>query len=445
MWQEGRCDRKEELSVKDFRYRLSVHDCRAIKSAEIDLAEITVLTGVNASGKSTIARMLRDLVEMSAEYERLLAVQTWKARMSLWAYAVGARWRLSEIESCLARGETSLQDAVSALEKILRDALRCDSQRQPASRLAMRIRRLFNLSEDKGDVMEFFSEVADKALEKFRQRRATRTYAVYKDLMKANPLFEGKVSLNEGERTVFSNDRGSDTLEEISFIKRAIYVESPFKSVPGRATSAELDMGDAYTRIGGVAMSASGHGLGELAKVLEGSVDFESDMGEADEEVARALFGRSGRWVYRRRDGGAFDLDECATGIRSLSILDILHSKGWLDAETLLVIDEPEAHLHPQWIVEYARILLLLSRRLRVRIFVTSHSPDMVNALHTIGTSMGMGDDIGFYLAERDDAEPYRFNYRALGNRVGDIFKAYNVSFARIDDYASCAEKDRKP
>ena len=29
--------------MKGFRYHLSVQDCRAIKSAEIDLAEITVL------------------------------------------------------------------------------------------------------------------------------------------------------------------------------------------------------------------------------------------------------------------------------------------------------------------------------------------------------------------------------------------------------------------
>ena len=81
-------------------------------------------------------------------------------------------------------------------------------------------------------------------------------------------------------------------------------------------------------------------------------------------------------------------------------------------------------------------MLLLLSKRLRVRIVITSHSPDMVNAIHTIGLALGMGEDIGFYLAEKDAEDSFVFNYRGLGNKVGDIFKAYNVSFDRIDAYA---------
>ena len=47
-----------------------------------------------------------------------------------------------------------------------------------------------------------------------------------------------------------------------------------------------------------------------------------------------------------------------------------------------------------------------------------------------------MGNKIGFYLAEEDEKERFKFVYRSLGNKVGDIFKTYNVSFDRIDDYA---------
>lgn len=47
------------------------------------MSEITAFAGVNASGKSTIARMFRDLVELSAEYERLLTVHMWNGRMDI--------------------------------------------------------------------------------------------------------------------------------------------------------------------------------------------------------------------------------------------------------------------------------------------------------------------------------------------------------------------------
>lgn len=429
--------------MKDFQYHLSVHDCRAIKSAEIDLSEITVLTGVNASGKSTLARMFRDLVELSSEYDRLLAVRTWNARMDMWRYAIRSVRSSSKnvkalmernIVRGLADGALSFPEAVEMLSLALRDAVQ---GAQGESIAIQRIRRILGLEEVKVDLLSIFQAEADSTLEKFHRRQNQRSYVAYQDLMRGNALNEGQVVLEEAGRTVFSNSTSRDTLDEITFIKRAIYIESPLKSIPLSVTATELNMGDEFTRIKENVAPASSARLSELNDILFGDVDFARDIDNDCPEELRAFLGRSdGHWLYHRRDGADFDLNECATGIKSLAILNILHDKGWLDAETLLIIDEPEAHLHPQWIVEYARILLLLSQRLRVRIVMTSHSPDMVNAIHTIGTSLGMGDKIGFYLAEEDAQEKFKFNYRSLGNKVGDIFKAYNVSFDRIDAYA---------
>lgn len=428
--------------MKDFRYHLSVHDCRAIRSAEIDLSEITVLTGINASGKSTIARMFRDLVELSSEYERLLAVRMWNGRMDMWRYAIrGVRSSSKSVRALLernivrglAKGALSFSEAVEMLSLALRDVMQDLSEESVA---VHRIRRILNLDKRNEGILSAFQTDAANTLEKFYRRKDRRSYVAYQDLMQGNALNEGRVTLEEAGRMVFSNDSSRDTLDEISSIKRAIYIESPLKSIPLSVTATELNMGDAFTRVKEDVASASFARLSELNDILSGDVDFTRDFDNDYPEDLRVFLGRDGHWLYHRRDGADFDLEECATGIKSLAILNILHSKGWLDAETLLIIDEPEAHLHPQWIVEYARILLLLTQRLKVRIVMTSHSPDMVNAIHTIGTSLGMGEDIGFYLAEEDADEKFKFNYRSLGNKVGDIFKAYNVSFDRIDAYA---------
>lgn len=428
--------------MNDVRYHLSVQDCRAIKSAEIDLSEITVLTGVNASGKSTIARMFRDLVELSAEYERLLAVRMWNGRMDLWRYAMrGVRVSSRSVKALLernvvrglAKGVLSFSEAVEMLSLALRDVVQ-DAYED--SMTIHRIRRILGLEKSKEDVLAIFQGEAANTLEKFQRRKNRRSYVAYQDLLEGNALKEGRVTLEEVGRMVFSNDSSRDTLDEISSIKRAVYIESPLKSIPLSVTTTELNMGDAFTRVKEDVAPASSFRLSELNEILSGSVDFARDLDSDYPEDLRVFLGRDGHWQYRRRDGADFDLEACATGIKSLAILNILHAKGWLDAETLLIIDEPEAHLHPQWIVEYARILLLLTQRLKVRIVMTSHSPDMVNAIHTIGTALGMGDDIGFYLAEEDAEEKFKFNYRSLGDTVGDIFKAYNVSFDRIDAYA---------
>lgn len=440
----------EKCEMKDFKYHLSVRDCRAIGAAEIDLAEITVLSGVNASGKSTIARMFRDLVELSAEYERLLAVRMWQGRMDMWRYVVTGSARLSTrvkvacryLTKNLADGTLAFPDAVALLEQALRDVLSSGETGRDESMFVQRARRLLDLDDGPLDLLAVFRQEADNLLQKFERRRKSRSYVAYRDLMDGNPLMEGRITLEEGGRVVFSNDSARDTLDEISFIKRAIYIESPLKSFPRAISLSALNMEDGFTRVKEDIVPGKLERLPELAEVLSGDFAYVKEYEEEEKEDVRALLGRSGRWFYQRKDGERFALDECATGIKSLSILSVLYSRGWLDAETLLIIDEPEAHLHPQWIVEYARILLLLSKRLRVRILVTSHSPDMVNALHTIGLALGMGQDIGFYLAEADEKEKYKFNYRPLKNKVGDIFKAYNVSFDRIDSYARSVGED---
>ena len=55
---------------------------------------------------------------------------------------------------------------------------------------------------------------------------------------------------------------------------------------------------------------------------------------------------------FTRADGKTFDLNEVATGIKAFSIIQLLLKNGHIDNRTLLIIDEPESHLHPQWIVE---------------------------------------------------------------------------------------------
>ncbi|MFQ2508212.1 AAA family ATPase [Aeromonas caviae] len=71
-----------------------------------------------------------------------------------------------------------------------------------------------------------------------------------------------------------------------------------------------------------------------------------------------------------------------ASGIKSLSILNLLISSGQLSTGSFLIIDEPEVNLHPEWQIEYARVISTLTSR-GVTIVVTTHSPYIVEALKT--------------------------------------------------------------
>ena len=139
---------------------------------------------------------------------------------------------------------------------------------------------------------------------------------------------------------------------------------------------------------------------------------------------------------FYREDGAVFDLAEVATGIKAFSIIQLLLKNGHIDNRTLLIIDEPEAHLHPQWIVEYARMIVLLHKHIGVKFFLASHNPDMVSAIRYIAEKEGVLDNVNYYLAEKEEGETYLYNYRSLGAEIDPIFASFNIALDRINQYS---------
>ncbi|MEC6822920.1 AAA family ATPase [Photobacterium piscicola] len=70
-----------------------------------------------------------------------------------------------------------------------------------------------------------------------------------------------------------------------------------------------------------------------------------------------------------------------ATGIKSLGILDLLIESGLCGQDNLLILDEPEVHLHPKWQITYAKTICDLVQQ-GANIIVTTHSPYMLEALN---------------------------------------------------------------
>ncbi|SFS97695.1 AAA ATPase domain-containing protein [Porphyromonadaceae bacterium NLAE-zl-C104] len=160
----------------------------------------------------------------------------------------------------------------------------------------------------------------------------------------------------------------------------------------------------------------------ELSKIISGKVSPEQT--EFDK-----------RFSYNRAiDKLTIDLTESATGIKAFGILQLLLTEGLLNEKTLLILDEPEAHLHPQWIVEYARIIVMLNKDLGVRFMIASHNPDMVSALRYISEKENTLQNLRFYLAEKtEDREQY--NYKNLETDIEPVFQTFNIALDRINQY----------
>jgi len=102
------------------------------------------------------------------------------------------------------------------------------------------------------------------------------------------------------------------------------------------------------------------------------------------------------------REDKKFDLIDIATGIKYFGILQVLLNNNHLNSYSLLILDEPEVHLHPKWQLEMAKTIVELVSK-GMKIVVNSHSPYMIEALKVYSENKGLKDKTNFYLAEKNE------------------------------------------
>lgn len=109
-----------------------------------------------------------------------------------------------------------------------------------------------------------------------------------------------------------------------------------------------------------------------------------------------------------------------ASGVKSFGIIQLLIQANVLDDRTLLIIDEPENHLHPEWQVKYAEIIVELIKN-DISVIISSHSPYMIQALKYYSEKEKIENKSNFYLAEFIGDNLYT-NIKEVTNDLNKIF-----------------------
>lgn len=97
---------------------------------------------------------------------------------------------------------------------------------------------------------------------------------------------------------------------------------------------------------------------------------------------------QTGEWFFKKGNL-KFSLGVTAEGIKKIAIIDHLLGNRYLTKESIIIIDEPEAGLHPYAITKLMEILKLLSDY-GMQVFVATHSYFVIKKLHLIATENNM-------------------------------------------------------
>jgi predicted ATPase len=89
-----------------------------------------------------------------------------------------------------------------------------------------------------------------------------------------------------------------------------------------------------------------------------------------------------------------------STGMKPFLILKRLIENGEIKEQGVLLLDEPEVNLHPEWQLKYAELLVMLQKEFNLNILLTTHSPYFLNAIEVYAQKNGVSKKCNYYLTE---------------------------------------------
>ena len=129
--------------------------------------------------------------------------------------------------------------------------------------------------------------------------------------------------------------------------------------------------------------------LRKLSEACDGEIELGGDV--------RASF------RYVGKAGVELNLANLSTGMKAFLLIKQLLQNESLETKGVLIMDEPEVHLHPEWQILFAEVIVLLQKEYDMHILLTTHSPYFLHAIEVYSAKHRIADRCRYYLAENVD------------------------------------------
>ncbi len=117
-------------------------------------------------------------------------------------------------------------------------------------------------------------------------------------------------------------------------------------------------------------------------------------------------------------------VENLSTGLKTFVVLKTLLQNSSIEKKGSIILDEPEVHLHPQWQLVFAELLVLLQKTFDLHILLNTHSPYFLRAIQVYAAKHEVADKCKYYLSRLEDDGAY------IDDVSDDIEKIYS-SLAR--------------
>lgn len=430
---------------KDNGMKLSIRNFAKIEHTDIIVDGITVIAGENNTGKSTVGKIMFAIFNALSGIEEKIIEERFKEIENTIRFVV-RNYTADTNRSTAMRYSASIAGKIShSLSELLYDQGSIGQiEIRDIIEKAVRNSGYLAPSKDQNDWYLMIDEMIQNTNEVLSLPEnaiilevITRYFKnVFHDQINsisAGQEEEAAVSVEIKGKTdnlVFYNNECRNFTEDISIVHNAIYIDNPFildelssynELNPMNEYLKQLLAGESKEGImnGIIESMLTREKLSEIYRVLQNVVDGQIILNQ-DEEF------------YLKHDSfrEPISIHNLSTGLKSFVILKILLEKGCLKEKDVLVLDEPEIHLHPQWQVIYAEMIVLLQKQFELSIIVTTHSPYFLDAINLFSCKYGIENKTNYYLSSLDQD---RVKMQLVTGNVDMIYKKMASPIQMLD------------
>ena len=118
-----------------------------------------------------------------------------------------------------------------------------------------------------------------------------------------------------------------------------------------------------------------------------------------------------------------------STGLKTFAIIKMLLQNGTLEENGTIILDEPEIHLHPEWQIKFAELIVLLQKEFGMHILLTTYSPYFLKAIQVYSKKYEISDKCKYYMSELDGEQAILVDKTS---KTDDLFYKLAISFENL-------------
>ncbi len=438
--------------------KLFLNNIGIVSNSDVEINGLTIVTGPNNSGKSTIGKALHSIID-ATECVADLAFKSKKGYIINKIRQLINKLDGETLRAVLMKDEEStknvlydmlylkepnkvvnlfeLETMINEIIDFLKALVKEDN-----SNLDENIKILIkNISNLKGVIDE---DLNHENFKLFKTLRCLKRSFYNQIAPVRSPEVLSTITVQENDKILTSFNLKSGVIQENSFnnigskFDRVINIENPvfldgmllFDRIQRQSNS---DLAQQYQNYTDYIMQ-----YGESVSIEKAIFNFE-EKNETEEIIIEKKNKKIIEKINQIISGDIFEesegikysndklsINNLSSGSKSILTIKLLLQNGLMDEKTMLILDEAESSLHPEWQNIFAEILVLIVSELNVSILLTTHSDNFVLAIDAFVRKYCISDRTNFYSPKFIDGQKYMVKLQCMDHELNRIYDSFS-------------------